>query len=265
MDKEIRVVSKEDIKDVLNQLGIRKGMLLFVQSSLRPFGFVNGGAQAIIEALMETVGYEGTIVMPAYTKGNSDPSALKIGTVPRDTWDKIRSSAIPFQKKITAPQNMGEVATQFMRNEAVLRSSHPTYSFLAWGKYAKLIVEKHALHFSLSKDSPLGKIVDLNGYVLMMGMNYDKCEMFHLAQYNAKKCPIKINAYPIEKGGSTAWIKMLDLELSNQGYQIIGSVMEERKIVAEAPLGDSYCRMFSSREAVNITTAYLNLENDYDE
>ena len=63
----------------------------------------------------------------------------------------------------------------------MLRSNHPAYSFLAWGKYAKLIVEKHPLHFGLSKDSPLSKIVDLNGFVLLAGMNYDKCEMFDLA------------------------------------------------------------------------------------
>lgn len=264
MDKEITVLTKEDIKYSLTSLGVKKGMLLFVQSSLRPLGWINGGAQTIIEALMECVGYEGTIIMPAFTKLISDPASLKVGTVPRESWEKIRNTALPFSKKLTIPQNMGEVAVQFMRNEAVLRSSHPTYSFLAWGKYAKLIVEKHALHFGLSKESPLGKIVELNGYVVMLGMNYDKCEMLHLAQYSAAKCPIKISTYPIEKNGSTNWIKMADLDLNTYGYRIVGEVMEERKIVSEMRVGDTYCRMFSAREAVNITTAYLNLENDYD-
>lgn len=261
MDREAGIITKEDIKVMLHQMGIRKGMLVYVQSALRSFGHVVGGAQAIIEALMETVGYEGTIVMPAFTRNLSDPSAYRNGTVPRSSWETIRESAIPFDKKLSVPHNMGEVTVQFMRNDAVLRSNHPMTSFLAWGKYAKLIVEKQPLHFSLSKESPLGKVAELNGYVLMLGMNYDKCEMFHLAQYSSNKTPVRIYNYAIEKANKLNWIKFLDLELNSAGYKMIGEMMEEKHIVKSAYLGNSTCRMFSAREAVACATAYLNSQN----
>ncbi len=257
---ESQVLTKNDFKMAFAQMGIRKGMLVYVQSSLRPFGWVVGGAQTILDALMETVTYDGTIVMPAFTKNLSDPSMYKAGTVPRDCWEEIRESALPFNKRLSAAANMGEVTAQFMRNEAVLRSSHPAYSFLAWGKYAKLIVEKHPLHFGLSKDSPLSKIVDLNGFVLMAGMNYDKCELFHLAQYSNKACPIRVMTYPVEKAGNVHWIKMLDKEFSDASYKQIGKLMEERGVVKSLEIGNTVCRLFSSREALNSAVAYLNQE-----
>ena len=255
------VLTKDDLKMAFAQMGIRKGMLVFVQSSLRPFGWVVGGAQAIIDALMETVTYDGTIVMPAFTRNLSDPSMYKSGTVPRACWPEIRQAILPFNKRLSTPVNMGEVTVQFMRNEAVLRSNHPAYSFLAWGKYAKLIVEKHPLHFGLSKDSPLSKIVDLNGFVLLAGMNYDKCEMFDLAQYNNRACPIRILTYPIEKGGNIHWIKMLDKEMNTSSYKAIGANMEERGVVKILEVGNTTCRLFSAREAISSAAAYLNINN----
>lgn len=256
------MLTKKDLKESLINLGLRRGMVVYVQSSLKPLGYVVGGAQTIIDALMEVIGFEGTLVMPAFTKGLCDPSALKPNTIPRDCFQEFRVNALPFQKKLTIPHNMGEVVSQFMRNEGVLRSNHPIYSFFAWGKYAKLIVEKHPLHFGLSKDSPLGKVVELNGYVLLMGMSYDKCTVFHQAQYNAKRCPLILHTYPIEKGHRMEWIKMLDLDLNAIGYKAIGEQMENRRVVKQCTIGKASCRLFSAKEALSSASLYLNGKNN---
>ena len=52
---------------------------------------------------------------------------------------------------------------------------------------------------------------------------------------------------------------MLDLELENSGFEVIGQVMEERKIVKNMYLNTARCRFFSAREAVNIATAYFHI------
>ena len=249
------MLTKEEIKAALARIGVKKGMLLYVSASMKPFRYIVGGAQTIIDALMEVVGYDGTIVMAAPTRHLCDP--IEINKVPRDRSEEARRSMPPFNKKLSVPTGVGEVAVQFMRNDAVLRSSHPMVSFLAWGKYAKLIVEKHPLHFGMNQESPLGKIKEYNGYVITIGNDYDRCEIFHLAQYITMKCPIRIYSCPIDKGGATSWIQLLDLELNSDGYKEIGKIMEDRYLVKSTYLGNSTCRLFSAKVAQESAVEYF--------
>ncbi len=254
------VTTKEDIKVHLKNLGIQKGMLILVDAQTINLGYVSGGAQAIIEALMDVVGYEGTIVMPSFTMDNMDPSCWGQKRIEREHWEYIRQHPIAFDRKLSAPTNSDELVHQFMRNDAIARSYHPMYSFVAWGKYAKLLCDKHPLHFGLSKDSPLGKIFELNGYVLLLGCDYKDCTMFHLARYNGDQLPIKVVTSAIQQNKKAVWKDMLDLVLVNDDFHVIGEVMEERKVVKTSYLGNGKCRFFSAREAVNIATAYFNIK-----
>ena len=152
------VCDKHYIKEQLQGMGVRKGMVLLVQGKMEKLGKIIGGAQTLIDAIMEVIGYEGTLVMPAFTPYKKDPACLWDGKEYREQWEQIRKGERPFDRKLDAPRNT--LAAQFMRNEGVLRSHHPLYSFLAWGKYAKVIVEKHPLHFGLNEESPLGKLCE---------------------------------------------------------------------------------------------------------
>lgn len=70
---ERKIVVKQDVLDALVALGVKSGQTIMVHTSLSSLGFVCGGAQIIIEALLETVGNEGTIVMPTQSWKNLDP------------------------------------------------------------------------------------------------------------------------------------------------------------------------------------------------
>lgn len=65
--KEVKSITKEDIKKGLRALGLKRGDIVGVHSSLRSFGYVEGGADAVIDALLEVVGKEGTIAMPTHS------------------------------------------------------------------------------------------------------------------------------------------------------------------------------------------------------
>lgn len=258
-DGIVDVVSKDDILAQLNNIGIQRGMLVLVDADCSTLGYIIGGIQTFIDALMEKVGYDGTIVMPAFTPSNLDPACHGAEKIMRENWEIVRDHALPFDRKLSPPDSKDPMIHQFLRNDGVVRSYHPIYSFAAWGKYAKLICDKHPLHFGLSKDSPLGKLSELNSYVLLAGCGYDDCTMFQLARYNGNQLPIKIQSAPIEQNTSMVWKDMLDLELNHSGFEVIGEVMEERKIVKNMYINAARCRFFSAREAVSIATAYFHI------
>lgn len=260
IDDQSSVLHKRDIIIQLEQLGIQKGMLLFVNTDSRILGNLNGGTQVLMEALMEVVGYEGTIVVPCFTPQYKDPACQKDKPA-RQYWEDIREQALPFDRRLSEPMGSDAFVYQFLRNEAVIRSYHPLYSFAAWGKYAKLICDKHPLHFALGKDSPLGKIYDMNGYCVLLGCGYEDCTMFEMSRYHGELFPVRLVSAPIESNRQCMWKDMLDIEHDKNDFPDVGEVMEDRKIVKTAYIGNAKCRMFSAREAVNLATSYFRIHH----
>ncbi len=69
----MKTVIKSEITDALKNVGLGSGDLVMVHTSLGKIGYVCGGAQTVIEALIEIVGQNGTIVMPSQSWKNLDP------------------------------------------------------------------------------------------------------------------------------------------------------------------------------------------------
>lgn len=85
-----KIVLKADLIDAFKSVGIEFGDNLIVHTSLKNLGFVCGGAQIVIEALLEVVGTEGTIVMPTQTWKNLDPSEGVHWEEPKQWWNLIK-------------------------------------------------------------------------------------------------------------------------------------------------------------------------------
>jgi aminoglycoside 3-N-acetyltransferase len=77
-------VTRESLAADLGRLGVRPGSVLLAHSSLSALGWVCGGAQAVIEALLDALGPQGTLVVPAHTTGNSEPSQWRNPPMPED-------------------------------------------------------------------------------------------------------------------------------------------------------------------------------------
>lgn len=60
----MRVILKEEIVQKIRKVGLEKSDAVMVHTSLKRMGYVCGGAQTVIEALMEVVREDGTIMMP---------------------------------------------------------------------------------------------------------------------------------------------------------------------------------------------------------
>ena len=159
------VILKADIKRKLKEIGLESGDNVIVHTSLKSMGYVCGGAQAVIEALIETVGENGTIMMPTQSWKNLDPETGVHGEVDEKDWPLIRENWPAYDKKMTPTNTMGAVAEMFRQWPGSVRSDHPARSICAWGKNAAYLTQNHDLSDIFGESSPLAKLYPLGSPV----------------------------------------------------------------------------------------------------
>jgi aminoglycoside 3-N-acetyltransferase len=244
----------------LAALGVRPGMVLLVHSSLSAIGWVCGEAVTVIQALIEAVGPRGTIVMPTQTGSLTDPKDWQNPPVP-DSWKAIIRAETPaFDPLRTPTREMGRIAETFRTWPHVVRSAHPHTSFAAWGANAQRIVKEHGLDSSLGEGSPLARIYDLDGWILLLGVGFDNNTSLHLAEYRAT-CPGKRyenNGAPILVNGRRQWVVTRDLALDADDFPRIGEqMMAETRIVQSGNVGAGTARLMPQRAAVDYAVTWM--------
>ena len=120
----------------LSGLGLAAGMTVMVHSSLGQIGWTVGGPVTVIRALLEVLGAEGTLVMPAESPNVSDPETWDDARVKPEWHEAIRAHLPVFDPR-TTPTTMGAIPEAFRTFPGTLRSNHPKVSVCANGRHAQ--------------------------------------------------------------------------------------------------------------------------------
>lgn len=161
-------VTKNQIVSGLKGL-LNAGDRIMVHSSLSSFGYVSGGADTVIDALLEVVGDEGTMMVPTNVFNGYLTTFLR---ETKETDLRI------------APSRMGAITETLRMRDGALRSIHPSHPVAALGRDAKELLKEHGLGDSpIGKLSPYGKLAQLeNGKILLLGVTNSNNSTIHLAE-----------------------------------------------------------------------------------
>lgn len=242
----------------IRALGVRAGATVLVHSSLSKLGWIAGGAQAVVGALLDVAGSDGTIVVPTHSSDLSDPARWEQPPVPESWWPVIRAETPAFDPAITPTRMMGAIVEAFRHADGVLRSSHPRHSFAARGPHAALITAEHDLTDSFGERTPLARCYDLDAQVLLLGVGHANNTSLHLAETRADYTRSRVTqGSPMLVAGRRAWVAYEEVDTDDSDFEKIGIAFAQTGAQTEGPAGAGVGKCMSQRAIVDFAAAWM--------
>ncbi|MFJ8924243.1 aminoglycoside N(3)-acetyltransferase [Streptomyces sp. NPDC102415] len=243
----------------LYELGVRRGGVLLVHASMRSAG---GDAGSMADALLQALGPEGTLVVPAFTPENSDTSRAYLDRV-RGLSDEaraeVRASMPAFDPATSPAPAMGTLAETVRLTPGALRSAHPQTSFAALGPAATGLLSGHRQDCHLGEDSPLARLYEADAQVLLLGTGFDRCTAFHLGEYRRPAPPRRHYRCVVATGGGRRWWEYEDIALDDSDFAALGADFGRARTgaVSTGRVAAAPSRLFRLRTAVDFATEWL--------
>jgi aminoglycoside 3-N-acetyltransferase len=227
-------VSILDLTAQIRELGGTPGRVLLVHTSFSRVGPVENGPLGLIRALQAALGPNGTLVMPSMSDDDDHP----------------------FDPRRTPCLGMGVVADMFWRMPGVLRSDSP-HAFAAIGAEAGRITANHPLDVPHGLNSPVGRVYDLDGQIVLLGVGHDANTTIHLAEGLAGVRYRRPKSVMIIEGGKLARYCYGEIDHCCDNFTLVDQWLDAGGRQRRGPVGHGEGRLASARDVVATVTDRL--------
>ena len=241
-------VTKNMLTDVLRGAGVKPCDWIHVHSSLSSFGYFEGGAEAVIDALLDTVS-DGTLSIPSLAQKEKERRF--------ETWD-INNT----------PSDVGRITEVFRTQPGTLRSDHPTHAVCARGKLAEFITQGHRTGkerpgtwggYAFGHNSPWQKMYGHNAVIVLLGTDFNTSTIVHYIEYLIveqileKVPPDKFNLMAEKVSG---WNKPGVWPSYNR--LILQTQMDEKGLLRHAVCGNCNIIIYNTRDMIDEALTSMN-------
>lgn len=229
------IIDRDIIVSKLKTLGVSQGDTLEVHSSLSSFGYVKGGASTVIEAILESVGSEGTVIMPAFLLSHH----LPISDIDQKYEINLKLKILTSHQE---PSGMGIIADQF-KNRRDVSITDGLFALAIWGAKTNSF-----------KDADYKSIVDNGCKSLLLGVSYNRCSPLHLSENVL--LPQRLRDY-FKKPESIAQHYSAEYYIGyrdslEEPFIKAGNIAEQKNYVKSISIGNATCRLFNPTDIISI-------------
>jgi aminoglycoside 3-N-acetyltransferase len=246
------VTSKQVMTD-LRALGLTSGSIIMMHAAMSRVGWVEGGPPAVLDAILEVLGSEGTLMVPTFSY----------------SYDK-RDVAEAFDKRTTPSCNNGVLADTLWKRPDAHRSDHPAYSVAAIGARAEEMTRDHPVEQPVGEGSPLHRLVEKDGHVLLLGVGQDKNTLVHTAEALSG---VGYTVVPFkESWGRNVRVQAPEGEIlipqrefsgCSFGFPVLDPVLKQKGVVKIGLVGEAPCQLFRAQDLVATVFEVLRKQPDF--
>ncbi len=230
-------ISRQQVQEQLELLGVPKGGVLLAHCAFSKVKPIVGGPLGLIKALRNSIGPDGTLVMPTMSDG-------------RAVFDPQRTPSL----------DMGIVAETFWRQAGVLRSCHPGASFAALGPQATTICKPHPLSPPHGLDSPVGQVYQLGGHILLLGVGHSENTSMHLAEALAPVPYSVKHPCVVDTPEGSRTIQVAETDHCCLGFNQMDEILDRRGLQSEAKVGQAGAKLVPAQQSVDLAVELLRID-----
>jgi aminoglycoside 3-N-acetyltransferase len=242
---EMAMLQKTDLVNGIKACGVERGMLLVLHSSMKSMGFVEGGPEAVVEAFLEVLGPDGTLMVPTFTYGPNH-------------------SGKPFDP-VSSPSATGLISETLRRRPDAVRSIAPIHSVAAVGKHADELTRDHLYVPTLGRDAPFHRAALMGGYIILLGCGHTSNSMIHVAESLAELSYIYTPSPTAptsfleirQPDGRVKQVQLTEFTGCSKGFFRAEAPLRQAAVIHDGKIGQARVQLVNAAKLLDVLTPLI--------